>query len=299
MRPGAETGDTGASIPGGAAGRRPDFIGLGAQRTGTSWMYACLYEHPQLCMPRKEVNFFSRERNWSRGYGWYEAGFAECPPERLAGEYSSTYLTDPGTAARIHARYPDAKLIASLRNPVDRAHSSYLNDVVAGEVPHEMTFAEAARRRDYLGESRYSAQLARYLDHFPREQLLLLVFEHTNLDPQEAVSTVYDFLEVDPHFRPAMLSRPVGTGRVPRSQTVERALLGASKAVRERPRLRPVWWTVKRLGVGDRLRVWNTSGHTEENELDPAERAALLAGFEDEVTAIEELLGVELPEWRR
>ena len=279
--------------------RPPDFIGLGAQRTGTSWLYACLYEHPEICMPRKEINFFSRERNLRRGFEWYEAGFAECPPERLAGEFSSTYLSDPGSAARIHARYPRARLIASLRNPVDRAHSSYLNDLVAGEVSPDTPFSSAVAERDYLGESRYAAQLRRYLDLFPREQLLVLIFERTNRDPAAALAAVYEFLGVDGGFRPAMLDRPVGTGRVPRFQAVERTLLGASKAVRERRRLRPLWWTMKRLGVGDRVRSWNSTANADGNQLGDAERTALLAEFESDVEAVEGLLGFELPEWRR
>ena len=58
------------------------MIGIGAQRTGSSWLYACMYEHPEICMPRKEINFFSRERNWSRGFEWYEGIFAECLRDR-------------------------------------------------------------------------------------------------------------------------------------------------------------------------------------------------------------------------
>ena len=69
------------------AGTGPGFIGIGAQRTGTSWLYACMYEHPQVCMPRKEINFFSRERNWKRGYEWYERVFAECPADAVVGEF--------------------------------------------------------------------------------------------------------------------------------------------------------------------------------------------------------------------
>ena len=106
------------------AGAGPGFIGIGAQRTGTSWLYACMYEHPQVCMPQKEINFFSRERNWTRGYEWYEHLFAECPADAVAGEFSTSYLTDAATPARIHERYPDVKLIVSVRHPVERAYSS-------------------------------------------------------------------------------------------------------------------------------------------------------------------------------
>src|SRR5438045_5070609 len=93
--------------------RAPDFIGIGAQRTGTSWIYACLYEHPEICMPRKEINFFSRERNWTRGFEWYEQIFAECPSRTIAGEFSTSYLSDAQAPARIKDRYPAVRLIVS------------------------------------------------------------------------------------------------------------------------------------------------------------------------------------------
>ena len=93
-----------------------DFIGLGAQRSGTSWIYACLHEHPQIFIPIKEIHFFSRERNWSKGYQWYENLFAQCPIDRKAGEFSTSYLIDQETPSRIHQQYPGTKLIVSLRN---------------------------------------------------------------------------------------------------------------------------------------------------------------------------------------
>jgi len=66
--------------------RQPDFIGLGAQKAGTSWIYACLFEHPQICIPKKEIHFFSRERNWPKGYGWYTDIFLNCPESHKAGK---------------------------------------------------------------------------------------------------------------------------------------------------------------------------------------------------------------------
>ena len=147
-----------------------------------------MYEHPQICMPQKEVNFFSRERNWTRGYDWYESVFAECPTNAIVGEFSTSYLTDAATPARIRSRYPDVKLIVSLRHPVDRAYSSYLNDIVAGAVPPGTRFQDALRAHpEYLEKGRYAHHLGRYLDHFPREQLLILLFDDARRDPQSAI----------------------------------------------------------------------------------------------------------------
>jgi hypothetical protein len=281
--------------------RGPDFIGIGAQRSGTSWIYACLYEHPQICMPRKEINFFSRDRNWSRGFEWYEGIFAECPPAAVSGEFSTSYLADPETPARIRDRYPDAHLIVSLRHPVDRAYSSYLNDIVGGEVPTTEGFREALESHpEYVETGRYAVHLRNYLDLFPRERLLVSIFDDARRDPFAAIQAIYRFLDVDPTFRPSMLDRRVNAGRIPRSQRLERWLLDTAAAFRHRPALRPLWWRAKRFGIGDRLRAVNTvqSGDRPDG-LDPEERRTLSRQFEPEIRELEKLLHRELPAWRQ
>jgi hypothetical protein len=280
--------------------RGPDFIGIGAQRTGSSWIYACLYEHPDLCVPLKEINFFSRERNWSRGFEWYEGISADCPPAALAGEFSTSYLTDSETPGRIRSRYPAARLIVSLRNPVDRAYSNYLNDIVAGVVSPATGFSEALRSHpEYLEGGRYAHYLSNYLELFPREQLLVSIFDEARRDPLTAVQKIYRFLGVDPAFRPTMLDRPVGAGRVPRVKWIERSLIDVATAFRRQRMLRPLWWRLKRLGLGDRLRALNTQAADQQDGLDPEERQSLIREFEDEIAPLEELLQMELPDWRK
>src|SRR5205809_4065633 len=184
--------------------RARDFIGIGGQRTGTSWIYACLYEHPEICMPRKEINFFSRERNWDRGFSWYERVFAECPPGAIAGEFSTSYLTDPTSPARIRRRYPGVRLIVSLRHPVDRAYSNYLNDII---VPAATKFRDGLHSHsEYLESGRYAVSRTNSIS---REQLLALIFDDARRDPRTTIESTYRFLGVNPAFRPSMLTRPV------------------------------------------------------------------------------------------
>jgi hypothetical protein len=280
--------------------RGPDFIGIGAQRTGTSWIYACLYEHPQVCMPQKEIGFFSRDRNWSRGFEWYEQIFAECPPGAIAGEFSTSYLTDTDVPARMVDRYAGVRLIASLRHPVDRAYSSYLNDIVAGVVAPATGFRRALELHpEYVEGGRYERYLRRYLEVFPRHQLFVSIFDDARREPLAAIQKIYRFVGADPTFRPQMLDRRVGVGRVPRSQSMERALLDTARAFRARRALRPLWWTAKRLGAGDRLRALNTrDGAKRPTELGTEEREALIRDLEPDTKALEELLEKELPGWR-
>jgi hypothetical protein len=279
-------------------GRPPDFIGLGAQRSGTSWIYACLYDHPQLCTPTKEIHFFSRDANWARGQAWYERHFAECEPEIKTGEFSSSYLPSADAAERIARLYPRAKLIVSLRHPLERLISSYLNDVTAGIVRPNTPLLEALQAQpDYVEQGHYATQLARYLRHFPRSQLLVLIYEDALDDPTGFMRRIYSYLGVDPEFRSSMLTARVGEGRVPRSVVLERALTRGTWALRGRL-TRGLWWAAKRAGVGRALRQANTA-RIRRPILPPAERERLAEMFSEEISALERLLDRDLTAWRQ
>ncbi|HEY3248633.1 MAG TPA: sulfotransferase [bacterium] len=279
-------------------GRPPDFIGLGAQRSGTSWIYACLYEHPQICAPTKEIHFFSREHNWRRGRPWYEQHFASCGPPTVAGEFSTSYLASPDAPERIRGMYPAAKLLVSLRHPVERLVSSYLNDLSAGVVSAATPLAEALQTRpDYVEQGHYAPQLERYLRRFPRSQMLVLIYDDAVRDPAGFIGQIYVFLGIDPTFRPSMLTSRVGEGHVPRSVRFERALTHGGWVMR-RGLTRRLWWVAKRAGVGRALRRANTADRPRP-ALPPAERRRLVDAFADDVTRLEHLLDRDLTAWRQ
>jgi Sulfotransferase domain len=280
-------------------GRPPDFIGLGAQRASTSWIYACLYEHPEICMPMKEVNFFSRERYWGRGLTWYEGLFRGCRQTSKVGELSTSYLANEKVPDRIHRLYPGARLFVCLRHPVDRAYSSYLNDLTSGVVPPDTGFWEAFREHpEYVLDGQYARHLTAYLRLFPQDQVLILIFDDARRDPARFMATLYRFLGVDPGFRPSMLERRVGWGRVPRSVGLDRTIVRTSGFLR-RHGLGSIWWLVKRIGLGDLVRAVNTRNEAPpDGRLSPADRRRLVGEFESDLGALEVLLGRQLEEWR-
>ncbi len=281
-------------------GRYPDFIGLGAQRAGTSWIYSCLYEHPNIYLPVKEIHFFSRERNWSKGYEWYEAIFEKCPQDAKTGEFSTSYLSDPATPERIHERYPDVKLIACLRNPLDRAHSNYLNDIMAGVVEPEVTFGEALKKHPgYIERGRYASHLKRYLQAFSMDQILLLIYEDSLKNPVSFIATIYEFIGVDPSFVPSMVDTIVNKGRVPRFVWLDHLLRRASDFLRSKG-LHNLWWLTKRAGLGDKIRALNTQ-EIASRDRGPglSEREMLYEVLESEIAGLEKLMGHNLEEWRK
>src|SRR5436189_26280 len=117
----------------------PDFLILGAQKAGTTALYAYLRWHPQVTGPSfKEVSFF--DRHYARGERWYRA---HLPVRRRAvvGEASPSYLFHPLAPERVARMLPEARLIALLRNPVDRAFSHYQHEVALGR--EQLSFEDA------------------------------------------------------------------------------------------------------------------------------------------------------------
>jgi hypothetical protein len=196
----------------------PDFLILGAQKAGTTALYAYLRWHPEITGPSfKEVSFF--DRHYKRGERWYRA---HMPVRRsgIVGEASPSYLFHPLAPERVAQLLPDARLIALLRNPVDRAFSHYQHEVALGR--EQLSFQEAIARESermdgelermlarpayfsyawwnytYLARGRYVEQLERWLAAFPPDQLLVLLTDELAEDTAGTYRRALDFLGVD------------------------------------------------------------------------------------------------------
>jgi hypothetical protein len=199
----------------------PDFLVIGAQKAGTTALYAYLRWHPAVTGPSwKEVSFF--DRHWWRGERWYRGQFPLRSAGRLVGEASPSYLFHPLAPERVRSLLPDARLIALLRDPVERAYSQYQHEVALGREPlsfedaleaeEERTRGEVERlvadprafSRDwwdhtYAARGLYAEQLERWLAVFPRNQLLVVATDELGEKPAETYAAVLSFLGVEPH----------------------------------------------------------------------------------------------------
>jgi hypothetical protein len=225
----------------------PSFVGIGALKAGTSYLDAMLRSHPQTCMPTsvKEVEYFNRHHG--RGPGWYEAQFCRC--SALArGEVSPQYLFDPACPDRIADLLPGAQLVVSVRDPVQRAYSQYKHWVQ--ETAYEGSFDDfLSDHPGAVGRGMYFELLSRYLDRFPREQLLVVVFEDMVKNPTDVLSEVYEFVGVDPSHVPAEVEAPVNASGVPRFHGAYVRAKEVSSWMRDRRGGRLVA-LAKRTGVG-------------------------------------------------
>ncbi len=181
--------------------RLPDFIIIGAMKSGTSSLYQWLAEQPEFSLPTvKEPHFFSRQEAWQRGLGWYGSLFDD-DRRQLVGEASTTY-TNPDhaavAAARMAAVVPDVRLVYVLRHPLERLRSHYRHMVVHGASKGTFLEVLADPESPLLRRSLYFTCLAPYIEAFPRDQICVVRFEDLVSDQARAWPVVLGHLGVAP-----------------------------------------------------------------------------------------------------
>ena len=204
-------------------GWTPDFIIIGVQKGGTSSLYSYLTHHPQIAeASQKEVHFF--DLNFEKGVEWYRSQFPGLTDakQKLIGEASPYYIFHPRVPQLIYDLFPQTKIIALLRNPVDRAISHYYHEVRLGCEPLSLEDAIAAepirlegeieklltsetyysynhQHHTYLSRGIYADQLPKWMQLFPKEQILILKSEDLYAEPAATFNAALEFLNLPPH----------------------------------------------------------------------------------------------------
>lgn len=293
----------------------PNFLVVGAGRSGTTSLHHYLAQHPQVYLcPEKSPNFFVASvalpewegptarrmaAHWIRDRAAYEALFDRVLDETAFGEVSPVYLQALAAPAAIHGLCPEARIIAILRDPVDRAHAHFLGrrrdgielrtsfrHVVAEELsrplPEEVAFGS------YLGCGRYHHFLSPYFRLFPRERIRVYLFEDLRSDATELMRDLFGFLGVDTGFAPNTTERYGSTGEI-RSPLMRAAW---TRSVALRTALRPhLPGSVRRaLGAPFVRRV-------EREALEPDLRSELVEVFREDIGLLQELTGRDLRAW--
>ena len=181
----------------------PDFVIIGAQKSGTTWWQGLVEGHLQVVRPlgqRRELHFF--DHFWDRWptpqqFEHYQRYFPR-PPGSLAGEKTPGYLYQPWVAPMLAQVAPEAKLIVLMRDPVDRYVSGLGLLQRSGALKGQIGAGEVGAREHRIVEAMdrglYAAQLAWWLRHFPRERFLLLQYERCVAETQGQLSRTFEFL---------------------------------------------------------------------------------------------------------
>ena len=197
--------------------RLPDFIIIGAMKAGTTSLFSYLNQHYQLKSSIvKEVHYFDSPNYRENNHAWYRARFPIVSNELKTYEAPPRYIVNPDVPERIHKAIPDVKLIAILRNPVERAISHHNHMFIGGKEElglmealeaEEGRLEYALKNRDYLEANyvtysyklrgHYAEQLEAYYKHFSKEQILVLSMQQLREDVQGTLKEIYDFVGID------------------------------------------------------------------------------------------------------
>lgn len=227
-----------------------DFIGLGVHKGGSSWMYQVLFDHPQVYLLAKELHFFSIDRVWQRGITWYESLYASAKESSVKGDISVSYFSYPESVERIYHQYPNVKLFVCLRDPVDRAFSHYKHNIKMGHVKSDVSFEEALEANpNYLKHGRYALHMKRFLEYFPRDQILVLFFDDLRKSPDLMASELFDFLGIENNSYSRVTDTKINSARMPRSFMLDKNVRKFGDWLKKTDKGRSLWWWLKGIGL--------------------------------------------------
>lgn len=298
----------------------PDFLLMGAPKSGTTALHVALSRHPGLSLSSpKEPKYFLTDgppptgggpgdEKTYREYVWkredYEALWSDAEPGQLRGESTTLYLADPAAHRRIRAEVPDAKLVAVLRDPVDRAHSNWSHLRSAGlepvgDFPRACMLGEARAQEGwgpfwrYLQIGRYGEQLEHLFTQFPREQVLVLLYRDLREEPTKTLDRVCEFLGVEAGLVDEVPAENV-TAHVS-DGLVNTALHRAVQGVESLGSIAPA--PLRRAATSAAVKLLQREQQTRPT-LAREERALLLPHFAEDIARLERVLDRPFDHWR-
>ncbi len=215
---------------------KPDFLIVGAQKCGTSWLWDMLKQHPGTDLSReKEPHFFSKSHNYRKGMDYYYNTFSSLNPSRVTGEASTSYLYDrvrlnvhlefkdvkvdnslPTIPELITKELPDIKIFILLRDPVRRAisaHNHYIKSNIYSPFFKLQDAIQLYPNRIIVGFGQYLKYIKLWKQYVPPERMRIYIFEEDIRDfPEETMKNTYRFLNLDPSFSPENLRNPIHKG---------------------------------------------------------------------------------------
>lgn len=286
----------------------PNFLIIGEIKAGTTSLYKYCAEHPDIYMPSsKEPRFFSYEPTNSKHFAGksmrattmeeYERLFDGVADETAIGEASPQYIHSLNAARRIHEHLPNAKLIACIRNPVDRIYSEYLMLARARTKtrPFIDMFNDSVRSQSWIFKSSFPFQnLSRFYDLFDSSQLKIILFDDLKSNSTTVMKGVYQFLGVDASFIPDT-SEIYNKGGVPKNAVLNNILLHIKKKTRGQRGA-----AIKAIlpqPIISYVRKLNQRNMQKAPSLTPQERQEVAAYYQDDIVKLQKLLGRDLSAW--
>lgn len=272
--------------------RLPNFLYIGTSKAGSTWIYNVLDNHPDIYMaPGKAIYFFSN--NYERGLDWYSNHFKGATQEKIVGEVSHGYLYSPGACQRIASMDSDIRLMACLRDPVDRAFSDYLDGLKNGQF--QGSFEEELERVPALiDRGKYAKYLACYVEQFGLQRLHIGVFDELGSNPNEFAKKLFGFLNVEERELPGAQQKKMMPAGIPRSKLLARMAKKASHTARSLG-LRKLRGKVKTSRLARNI-LYRPYTPEEKPQMAPETKRRLRQMFQQEIAELDRLLDTDFQE---
>jgi hypothetical protein len=260
---------------------QPNFICIGAQRAGTTWLYHCLKEHPQVFVSdKKELRFFNYHYN--DGIESYQHNFKQVSNEIAIGELTPDYYHQEDALLRIKKHIPNIKLIFILRNPIHRAYSHY--QLYYGTQYNKMTFRKTyLKHSDIIEWGKYGQHLKFIYKHFKKENILTIDYDLLKDHPDQFLTTVFTFLGISPKFRPSIVNK-----------TFNKVIYPKTQKMMQRLKLQGFIKFIKNTVVGDFIR---TKQHQKKSNITNDDYDYLANQFKDDIILLNSILKIDYSHW--
>ena len=276
-----------------------DFVFIGAQKSGSTWLYESLAAHPKIHIGHgetdKDTQFFSAF--YDRGYEWYESWFDGAEVGQTVGEISTSYLPTEGANKRIFEYNKNVKIVACLRDPVTRLISNHNHEIRQGHISGENLglMNGIANNPSYIQQGLYGHWLKSWFETFPPSQIRIIIFEELFLDPPAQIASLYEFLGVDSQYKPPMLGQKINENSIPKSHGLNYLLKLSGKSLRKLG-LSALVDLLKDNGFLEKVKRANTS-HRKNVRPHNTEQYELAEIFSKDKILLESLLDKELTHW--
>lgn len=263
-----------------------DIFHIGPQKSGTTWLYEALKQHPQISTSAQDsVHYF--DLHFCHGESWY-ASQIKSNKGNLLFDPTYTYIRAIDAPKRIFHHNPNAKIILTARNPLERAFSHYWHEKKKDRF--NFSFSETLENYDlfsnWIEPGFYASHLKRFLEYFPENQILVMFFDDLQNDPHAFYRQLCTFCSIDMEFMPLNLNAVINPAGKYKSYTSRQMEL----------RLSRYRWLALLIKVKNRLLPARKTELLA--NIEPQIKEALLAIFEDDICELEALTGRDLSSWK-
>lgn len=271
----------------------PTFIGAGATKSGSSWVYANLASHPKIHAPVKEVRYFNKHVD--KGFTWYQGLFEDYNDAVHCGEFTPSYLYDPDIPKAISKKLPDVKLLFILRNPVHRSYSQYKSRFHTGQTKCGSFEEFLVENPESLERGYYFRHLKPWYEYFDSQNIKIFIFEESTNSTDHFKNELGEFLGVDPiGFSHEALTTKANASSAPRLKKLYQFGFVMSQFAREN-RLYGISRFINRVGS----KIFNFLGEGRQNPppLKEEHYQKLITLYENDIKELSKLMGRSKTIW--